>query len=216
MDKILSPACSMQPIVKRLRFSEKTRYQIINIKTKTGIPTYAAICRWGICYSLAQDSVPSPVPQVFDSNLEISWSTFVGDTGVAIPAALIQFCHRHNLPKNSESIAKQFELHLARGIAYLVGLKLSGIVDLVELASTTSAGVRTESTLPSPTRAISQPKAKVNSTTTRCLLAGVEHGETSSPFPPPLASQSQPSPIKLVWEVSTPKPPKARIKGRKL
>ena len=39
----------MQPIVKRLRFSEKTRYQIINIKTKTQIPTYAAICRWGIC-----------------------------------------------------------------------------------------------------------------------------------------------------------------------
>ena len=195
MDKILFPACSMRPVVKRLRFSEKTRYQIINIKTKTGIPTYAAICRWGICYSLAQDSVPSPIPQVFDSNLEITWSTFVGDTGVAIPAALIQFCHRHNLPLDSESIAQQFELHLARGIAYLVGLKLSGIVDLVELASTTSAGVRTEPTLSSPTRAISQPKAKVNSTTTRCLQ---------------LASQSQPTPIKFVWEVSTPKPPKAK------
>ncbi|WP_019503817.1 DndE family protein [Pleurocapsa sp. PCC 7319] len=51
----------MQPIVKRLRFSEKTRYQIINIKTKTQIPTYAAICRWGICYSLAQDSVQQKV-----------------------------------------------------------------------------------------------------------------------------------------------------------
>ena len=185
----------MRPIVKRLRFSEKTRYQIINIKTKTQIPTYAAICRWGICYSLAQDSVPSPVPQVFDSNLEITWSTFIGDTGVAIPAAVIQFCDRHNLPLDSESIAKQFELHLARGIAYLVELKLSGIVDLVELASTTSAGVITKPTLPSPTRAIAQPKAKVNST----------------------ATQSQPSPIKFVWEASISKPPKAkRIKGRKL
>ena len=61
----------MQPIVKRLRFSGKTRYQIINIKTKTQIPTYAAICRWGICYSLAQNTVPSPVPQVFDSNNEL-------------------------------------------------------------------------------------------------------------------------------------------------
>lgn len=124
----------MQPIVKRLRFSEKTRYQIINIKTKTQIPTYAAICRWGICYSLAQDSVPSPVPQVFDSNLEITWETFIGDTGAAIPAAVIQFCHQHNLPLNSESIKRQFELHLARGIAYLVWLKLSGIEELVRLA----------------------------------------------------------------------------------
>ena len=124
----------MQPIVKRLRFSEKTRYQIINIKTKTQIPTYAAICRWGICYSLAQDSVPSPVPLVFDSNLEITWETFVGDTGVAIPAAVFQFCYQHNLSLDSESIKKQFELHLARGIAYLVGLKLSGIEELMELA----------------------------------------------------------------------------------
>ena len=124
----------MQPIVKRLRFSEKTRYQIINIKTKTQIPTYATICRWGICYSLAQDSVPSPVPQVFDSNLEITWETFVGDTGAAIPAALIQFCHQHKLPLDSESLKRQFELHLARGIAYLVGLKLSGIEELIGLA----------------------------------------------------------------------------------
>lgn len=178
----------MRPIVKRLRFSEKTRYQIINIKTRTRIPTYAAICRWGICYSLAQDSVPSPVPQVFDSNLEIPWSTFVGDTGVAIPAAVIQFCYQHNLPLDSESIKRQFELHLARGIAYLVGLKLSGIVDLAELASTTSAGVKTKPTFPSLTRAISQPKAKVD----------------------PTATQSQPSPIKLVWEASISKPPKAK------
>ena len=124
----------MQPIVKRLRFSEKTRYQIINIKTKTQIPTYAAICRWGICYSLAQNTIPSPVPQVFDSNLEITWETFVGDTGAAIPAAIIQFCHQHKLALDSESIKRQFELHLARGIAYLVGLKLSGIEELIGLA----------------------------------------------------------------------------------
>ncbi|MEL6930570.1 MAG: DNA sulfur modification protein DndE [Cyanobacteria bacterium J06600_6] len=124
----------MQPIVKRLRFSEKTRYQIINIKTKTQIPTYAAICRWGICYSLAQNTVPSPVPQVFDSNLEITWETFIGDAGAAIPVAVIQFCYQHNLPLDSESVKRQFELHLARGIAYLVGLKLSGIEELVGLA----------------------------------------------------------------------------------
>ena len=83
---------------------------------------------------MAQNTVPSPVPQVFDSNLEITWSTFVGDTGAIIPAAVIQFCHQHNLPLDSESIERQFELHLARGIAYLVGLKLSGIEELVGLA----------------------------------------------------------------------------------
>ena len=158
----------MQPIVKRLRFSEKTRYQIINIKTKTQIPTYAAICRWGICYSLAQNTVPkqcsSPVPQVFDSNLEITWSTFVGDTGAAIPAAVIQFCHQHNLPLDSESIERQFELHLARGIAYLVGLKLSGIEELVRLAlvdRSTEPRIETKPSLPTvenkPTTKVGEP-----------------------------------------------------------
>lgn len=129
----------MKPIVKRLRFSEKTRYQIINIKTKTQIPTYAAICRWGICYSLAQGSVPSPIPQVFDSNLEITWETFVGDTGAAIPAALLQFCYQHNLPLDSKSVQKQFELHLARGISYLAGLKLFKIESLISLALVNSS-----------------------------------------------------------------------------
>jgi DNA sulfur modification protein DndE len=151
----------MQPIVKRLRFSEKTRYQIINIKTKTQIPTYAAICRWGICYSLAQDTVPSTVPQVFDSNLEISWETFVGDTGAVIPAAVIQFCRQHKLSLDSESIKRQFELHLARGIAYLVGLKLSGIEELIGLALVDRSAKPEIETKPSLLPIANQVTAKV-------------------------------------------------------
>ena len=179
----LFSACFMQPIVKRFRFSEKTRYQIINIKTQTQIPTYAAICRWGICYSLAQGSVPSPVPQVFDSNLEITWETFVGDTGAAIPVALIQFCHQHNLPLDSESLKRQFELHLARGIAYLVGLKLSEIEELIGLAlvdRSTEPEIKTK--LPFP------PVAN---------RATTEVTETSR------CKQTQPksNSIKLVWQV---------------
>ena len=179
----------MQPIVKRLRFSEKTRYQIINIKTKTQIPTYATICRWGICYSLAQDSVPSPVPQVFDSNLEITWETFVGDTGAAIPAALIQFCHQYNLPLDSESLKKQFELHLARGIAYLVGLKLSGIEELIGLALVDRS-----------TKTESEAKSFLSPTANR---ATIEVTETSTPRERARYKQIQPesNSIKLVWQV---------------
>ncbi|WP_072013940.1 DNA sulfur modification protein DndE [Myxosarcina sp. GI1] len=193
----------MQPIVKRLRFSKKTRYQIINIKTKTQIPTYAAICRWGICYSLAQGTIPSPVPQVFDSNLEITWEAFVGDTGAAIPAALVQFCHQHNLPLDSESLKRQFELHLARGIAYLVGLKLSGIEELIGLALVDRF-----------TKAESEAKSFLSPTANR---AATEVTETSTPRlemarkPRPLSrsrcklesekTQPKSDSIKLVWQV---------------
>lgn len=187
INKILFLAFFMQPIVKRLRFSEKTRYQIINIKTKTQIPTYATICRWGICYSLAQDSVPSPVPQVFDSNLEITWETFVGDTGAAIPAALVQFCHQHNLPLDSESLKKQFELHLARGIAYLVGLKLSGIEELIGLALV-DRSIKPESEAKSflpPTASRAATEARKAS---RCRHESEE-------------TQPKSDSIKLVWQV---------------
>ncbi|MEO1672322.1 MAG: DNA sulfur modification protein DndE [Cyanobacteria bacterium J06631_2] len=171
--------------MKRLRFSEKTRYQIINIKTKTQIPTYAAICRWGICYSLAQNTVPSPIPQVFDSNLEITWSTFVGDTGAIIPAAVIQFCHQHNLPLDSESIERQFELHLARGIAYLVGLKLSGIEELVGLALVD--------------RSI-KPKIETKSSLSLVNKATIEVTEPSmSRLKPRVETKLQSNSIKLVW-----------------
>ena len=177
----------MQPIVKRLRFSEKTRYQIINIKTKTQIPTYAAICRWGICYSLAQNTVPSPVPQVFDSNLEITWSTFVGDTGAIIPTAVIQFCRQHNLPLDSESIERQFELHLARGIAYLVGLKLSGIEELIGLAlvdRSTEPEIKTKLPLP----------PVVNKLTTKVSEPSM------SQLKPPVETKLKSNSIKLVWQ----------------
>ncbi|MGL5079168.1 MAG: DNA sulfur modification protein DndE [Waterburya sp.] len=149
----------MEPIIKRLRFSEKTRYQIINIKAKTKVQTYATICRWGVCYSLAQKHVPSSVPLVFDSNLEISWETFVGDTGFAIPAALITFCQRHGLPLNTESLKYQFELHLARGIAYLAAMKLSGIEKLIKLTET---GDKETSVYPIKVLALDQETLKQN------------------------------------------------------
>ena len=176
----------MQPIVKRLRFSEKTRYQIINIKTKTQIPTYAAICRWGsMLQRLAQNTVPSPILQVFDSNLEITWSTFVGDTGAAIPAAVIQFCRQHNLPLDSESIERQFELHLARGIAYLVGLKLSGIEELVRLALVD--------------RSI-KPKIETKLSLSLVNKATIEVTEPSmSRLKPRVETKLQSNSIKLVW-----------------
>ncbi len=148
----------MQPIVKRLRFSEKTRYQLINIKTRIKIPAYATICRWGFCYSLSRDSVPSPIPLIYDSNLEITWETFVGTTGTVLPVALKQFCYQHNLPLDDDSIRQQFELHLARGIAYLAGLKLTKIEDLIDLALNSSTKTSTNHQPTTSSQLQSQPK----------------------------------------------------------
>jgi hypothetical protein len=148
---------------------------------------------------LAQDSVPSPVPQIFDSNLEITWETFVGDTGTAIPAALIQFCHQHNLPLDSESLKKQFELHLARGIAYLVGLKLSGIEELIGLA------LVDRSTKPeSEAKSFLSPTAnRATIEVTETSTPRLEMARKSRPLSRSRYKQIQPesNSIKLVWQV---------------
>ena len=136
---------------------------------------------------MAQNTVPSPVPQVFDSNLEITWETFIGDTGAAIPAAIIQFCHQHKLALDSESIKRQFELHLARGIAYLVGLKLSGIEELVGLALVDRF-----------TKPESEAKSFLSSTASR---AATEARKASRCRHESEETQPESNSIKLVWQV---------------
>ncbi|MEN9520631.1 MAG: hypothetical protein RLZZ381_3219 [Cyanobacteriota bacterium] len=183
----------MEPIIKRLRFSEKTRYQIINIKAKTKVQTYANICRWGVCYSLAQKHVPSSVPLVFDSNLEISWETFVGDTGLAIPVALITFCQRHGLPLNTESLKYQFELHLARGIAYLAAMKLSGIEELVRL---TERDDKETSIYPIEVLALDKETFQQNINAQDFVSSQAKQTITKDHGKP----TSKPRPVKLVWQ----------------
>lgn len=196
----------MQPIVKRLRFSEKTRYQIINIKTKTKITTYAAICRWGVCYSLSQDSVPTPVPLVFDSNLEIVWETFVGDTGVAISAALAQLCHQHNLPLDQESLANQFQLHLARGIGYLSGLKLSSTEELVGLVSDPSRNLAESAK--SAELSDSQSAYKSPPKTT---LEPITKPESNKAIVKPKLSRQ----VQLIWSMPEEQPRQKRLSKKK-
>ncbi|MEL6439120.1 MAG: DNA sulfur modification protein DndE [Cyanobacteria bacterium J06621_8] len=171
----------MTPIVKRLRFSSKTRYQLINLKSKTKVPTYATICRWGICHSLAQNSIPSPVHLVFDSTLEIAWETFVGETGDMIPIALTMFCLKRGLPLDEDSIKQQFQLHLARGIGYLAGMRLTSIVDLLELINNT----------PAPSSSLTKaPYSKLGANSK-------SNPDSNQPIPTKLDSLSS---IKLVWQ----------------
>ena len=124
---------------------------------------------------------------MFDSNLEITWETFVGDTGAAIPAALIQFCHQHNLPLDSESLKRQFELHLARGIAYLVGLKLSGIEELIGLALVDRS-----------TKTESEAKLFLSPTANRVTI---EARKASRCRHESEETQPESNSIKLVWQV---------------
>ena len=66
-------------IVKQVRLSQQAKDQLSRLKGKTGIKNWNILCRWTLCYSLAEMTLPTDIPIVSDTNLEMSWYTFGGD-----------------------------------------------------------------------------------------------------------------------------------------
>ena len=66
-------------IVKQVRLSQQSKDHLSRLKSKTGIKNWNILCRWALCYSLSEKTIPTDVPLVADSNLEMSWFTFGGE-----------------------------------------------------------------------------------------------------------------------------------------
>tara|TARA_A200000159_G_scaffold143756_1_gene148165 strand:+ start:6445 stop:6786 length:342 start_codon:yes stop_codon:yes gene_type:complete len=108
----------MANTIDTIRLSEKQKQQLIRLKTKTGIENWNVLCRWALCMSLAEETVP-PVEDIpSDSNVEMSWKVFAGEYADVYLAVL-----RHIYEKQKESLdnlpfADFFKVHLNRGISF--------------------------------------------------------------------------------------------------
>ncbi|NEO65267.1 MAG: DNA sulfur modification protein DndE, partial [Moorea sp. SIO4G2] len=111
----------MQPPINQITLSQTAKDQLIKLKRQTKIPQWNVLCRWAICRSLAEPTMPSPVPIPADSNLELTWSVMAGDMADLLLIALKQRCHNDGLSFEPETLGNQFRLHLHRGIGYLAG-----------------------------------------------------------------------------------------------
>lgn len=136
-------------IVKTVRLSKQAENQLNQLKRKTKIKQWNILCRWALCRSLAEESIPSPVPinaeakppsrrktticaNALHSNVEISWSVFGGEIADILAIAIKQRCHKDGLGTEPEILKEQFDLHLHRGIGYLAGdPNIKNIEDLV-------------------------------------------------------------------------------------
>jgi DNA sulfur modification protein DndE len=122
----------MQPPVDRIRLSQSAKDQLIKLKRVTKIPNWNVLCRWALCRSLMEPSIPSPVPIPADSSVEMTWQVFGGPIADQLLVALKQRCYQDGLSTDSETLATQLRLHLHRGIGYLAGdPNLKSIDDLV-------------------------------------------------------------------------------------
>ncbi len=125
----------MEPPINTIKLSQTAKDQLSKLKRFTKIDQWNILCRWAFCRSLAEPTIPSPVPIITDSNVEMTWRVFGGELADILIIALKQRCHNDNLGTDKETLATQFRLHLHRGIGYLAGDQtIKKIEDLTDLA----------------------------------------------------------------------------------
>ena len=122
--------------IEHIRLSQQAKDQLIKLKRVTGIEHWNVLCRWALCLSLAEQSVPPASKIPADSNVEMSWKVFGGRYADLYLALVKERCVRDGLGTDPDTVAQQFRLHLHRGISYLFGNKALRKVDnLVELVA---------------------------------------------------------------------------------
>lgn len=125
----------MEPPTNRIVLSQTAKEQLTKLKRNTKIDQWNILCRWAFCRSLAEPTIPSPVPIPADSNVEMNWRVFGGELSDILLIALKQRCHNDGLETDKETLASQFRLHLHRGIGYLAGEQnMKKIEDLIQIA----------------------------------------------------------------------------------
>ena len=122
-------------IIKQIKLSNQAKERLSRLKGKTGIKNWNVLCRWALCYSLKENTMPTDIPIEADSNVEMSWFTFSGEFSELYEAIVKSWCISKGLPVDDETVSKYFKLHLERGIAYLSGTNfIKNITDLLNLA----------------------------------------------------------------------------------
>lgn len=122
-------------IVRQIRMSSQAKDRLSKLKGKTGIGNWNVLCRWALCYSLSEDTIPTDLPVNMDSNLEMSWMTFAGEYYEIYEAIVKVWCRKMEIPTDHETVVKYFRLHLERGIAHLSGTGfIRSLDDLLALA----------------------------------------------------------------------------------
>ena len=122
-------------IVKQIKLPNQSKEKLFRLKGKTKIQNWNVLCRWALCFSLGENSLPADIEMPADSNLEMSWHTFAGEYYEIYEAIIRARCIKDGLSTDDETLAKYFKLHLNRGISYLAGTNvIKSIDDLVNLA----------------------------------------------------------------------------------
>jgi DNA sulfur modification protein DndE len=108
-------------LIENVQVSKRAKEQLTKLKAWTGVQNWNVLCRWALCVSLGEKSVPPFERIVADSSVQMSWKVFAGPHQDLYVALVRERCRRDGLGTDDETVVTQFKLHLHRGIAYLAG-----------------------------------------------------------------------------------------------
>ena len=79
-------------IIKHFKLSQPEKERLIRIKAKTGVQNWNILCRWALCWSLSEPTIPGSIDPQSDSNVEMDWTTFAGEYAEIYEAIIRQRC----------------------------------------------------------------------------------------------------------------------------
>ena len=116
-----------------LRTSSNVKNSLTRIKTITGISNWNIICRWALCLSLKQTSLPREVEEKLDG-VEIDYDTLVGKNKSIYTQLLINNLVAHNVNVDKKNLTKYLYAHVNRGVNIIYTNKLKDISGLMAFA----------------------------------------------------------------------------------
>ena len=117
-----------------LKTSTNLKNFLTRIKTNTGIANWNVICRWALCLSLKQTSLPREVDEKLDG-VEIDYDILVGKNKTIYTQLLINNLITHKVEINKKNLTKFLNAHVNRGANIIYTNKLKDISGLFKLTN---------------------------------------------------------------------------------
>ncbi|MGR5331503.1 DNA sulfur modification protein DndE [Photobacterium damselae] len=114
--------------IDTIKLSEKQKQQLIRLKSKTGIENWNVLCRWALCMSLAEKSVPPYEEIPADSNVEMTWKVFAGEYADVYLSVLREAYQKQSVHLEGVHFGEFVKLHLNRGLAFYASRKSNEVI----------------------------------------------------------------------------------------
>ena len=118
--------------IETLRTTTNVKNLLTRIKGVTGIQYWNVICRWGLCLSIKQSTLPRLIEEKLDG-IEIDYDVFVGKNKIIYTQLLINDLQKHKIEVTKENLYKYLYAHVNRGVSIIYNYKMKSISDLASL-----------------------------------------------------------------------------------